>query len=905
MDPRLPSYQDTIMDQPTIERSILTMPLPGMKQAPKTFHGHAEQLSIFLIQYERLATYHQLSDADKCTTVGEYCSERVRETIAGFRSYRSRQWTQLKKDIENAYDLDKVTKRFTKLDLHDLCKRFSKEVDRPLYDLSAWKIYLQDFVRIAGALESNGHLTETEHAIYFWLGIPKRIQRKIEPTIRARLPDHDITTPFPEDEVTRSIEDLFCRNRFDKTLIVWDTTDTEDLETRNAKSDTDSDSDEEDIVQPSSQSNRLPDYWNPNQQQHKKTSSAVSALHSEVEHLIVRMTQLDTADPQYRLLYYKALKLDPDIASCVVQPSLVATAQSRITVPIQTPNRTSKTSTSSITNRTCWGCGQQGHHLQECSSVLRYIEHGKIIKNNYGHFLDLKGQRITRQQDETWIEAFDTAIAQTHLATVNPEPQHDMYYPMYYSLPQMMQPAARNAYNPVQSLSANTKDRLKKEAPKIVRPDNAIDNIIRSRYDPICEPRPVLQEVASPTSRNISRPPLDTQVSSDPDISSIPRIPSPTVIAKKILDTPLTFTIEEILGSSSELQNQLSQAQKNVPPVQPVQPAPDSVQVHVVQEAKEESIYFPMLCDNVLIDFHLDLFSDLNLLSEDVWRSLNIPLDEDLPRTICTPKGETQIILGRVDDLVLKHGPVQTPTTFYVVPSMDSEGILGKPWILHHRVKIALKNEQIWFEFPQSRTVPSGADILTNSRRLQDNELPAIFGPQSTRPRNVLPETIAKDQEVDQIPSNTLTRVPGKAYTLSTAAIVSSESSSSISSSESIEPVAEVVTSHSKDTLLNIESDLTVTEPMNRVNIDLYRPRRQVLPSFRKPTVPVKSRNTVAGKPCLQHIGTEHMHRDKIAMHASLWNPTQEMITSPHTQDHQSSWNTAARVPEKPPDIED
>ena len=58
----------------------------------------------------------------------------------------------------------------------------------------------------------------------------------------------------------------------------------------------------------------------------------------------------------------------------------------------------------------------------------------------------------------------------------------------------------------------------------------------------------------------------------------------------------------------------------------------------------------------------------------------------------------------------------------------------------------------------------------------------------------------------------------------------------------------------------------------------------------------------VLGKPWLQRVGYDRMHRDRLAMHISLRYPAQQMTTLPDIYGHQPSWIAAARTQDEPPD---
>lgn len=59
-------------------------------------------------------------------------------------------------------------------------------------------------------------------------------------------------------------------------------------------------------------------------QDNSKKGQAEKGNQDEVESLIERMGKLSLQDPQYSLLYYKAIKLDPVIATIVQKPLMLS-----------------------------------------------------------------------------------------------------------------------------------------------------------------------------------------------------------------------------------------------------------------------------------------------------------------------------------------------------------------------------------------------------------------------------------------------------------------------------------------------------------------------------------------------------------------------------------------------------
>lgn len=89
-------------------------------------------------------------------------------------------------------------------------------------NMKQWKYYIQSFIRVAGSLQAHERISDDEYATYFWMGIPSSFREKLETRIRNKLPDHDISRPFPVETIQISADELLHRDRFDKARVIWE-----------------------------------------------------------------------------------------------------------------------------------------------------------------------------------------------------------------------------------------------------------------------------------------------------------------------------------------------------------------------------------------------------------------------------------------------------------------------------------------------------------------------------------------------------------------------------------------------------------------------------------------------------------------------------------------------------------
>ena len=430
--------------------SILTMPIPGSKAAPKKFKGDFSEVKKFIKHYEKLCDYNQVtSEKDKCETVTQYTSRHVSEFIEGLSSYEDSDWDQLKADILKYYDADLDTKRYKRKDLLSYVKTMR---GKKIPTLTIWKKYVRGFIRIAGWLQSVNKISQDEYEGYFWEGIYKGLRAKIESRLMAKDPDKDLSKAFPVDKVISTAEKLLHRDRFDADLLLSEedssTSDSEDSTSTDTDSTSsnaeDSDSEEDLDYKPRKAAKKVskkhsvakenPKAYRGNQTGTKtpkdlsgktKHSSETSSMEpqNEVEGLIKQLNAMSLDDPQYGLLYYRATKMDPTVIKVISPPAnrvggkntydsqdktKTSYPYNQGNAPRNLPapgNRFYNAPGGLMQDRTCFGCGEKGHSVPVCPKLLKLQAEGKIIRNYRGQVLHPNGTLVHKKPDETIIDA--------------------------------------------------------------------------------------------------------------------------------------------------------------------------------------------------------------------------------------------------------------------------------------------------------------------------------------------------------------------------------------------------------------------------------------------------------------------------------------------------------------------
>ncbi|KIM57881.1 hypothetical protein SCLCIDRAFT_28511, partial [Scleroderma citrinum Foug A] len=386
------------MSAPAMPPSVLTMPLLGMKSAPELFRGDHSHIRNFLDHYERLCALHNVvDDQEKVHSILQYCSTKVQETIEGMIHYHIPDWDCLKHDLLKYFDADLSDERFYERDL----KNFVVDSMRhPIHSLIAFRSYNRDFICIGGWLRNQGRISEDEFNRYFWAGLPSSFRHLINSHLLLLNPNLDVTRPFSYSEVTKAAEQLLRRDHFDAEYL--------DLLGVKEKDDTppphfDPRSDPvRPLLSPHDARTTL---------QGLEKAKPIARKQDEVENLIKTMSRMSLSDPEYSLYYYRAIKLDPDASKVIRPPSLHS---SPIPSSAAAPTALSRAPGRSIT---CYGCGVEGHGVNGCDKVNDLITKGLLSRDETRRVTLPNGQRLFRIGEETILQAYERHSAAARTAS--------------------------------------------------------------------------------------------------------------------------------------------------------------------------------------------------------------------------------------------------------------------------------------------------------------------------------------------------------------------------------------------------------------------------------------------------------------------------------------------------------
>ena len=795
------------------------LPIPGSKLAPKTFRGKHSQVKPFLQHYERLCIKHNVAEAERCTNILQYCSRQVKECIKGLDAYGLEDWDQLQEEIKDVYDAERDEKRYKKEDLDYYVSKSSK---REITELSHWKKYVRGFIGIAMYLRSKEFISELDMHKEFWKGIHTTFQKDLSTELKIVHGPHDVTRPWNIELVKVEAAKLLHRQRFDAPK---DQEDTEYDNDSDSDSDTDSDStysnsSSEDNGWRKSKKNKnsnsktkvrtklkhksklkkhhvsfnSSDSESDSEKLNRKPVSTrtarrtvreldkqedLAAKHDEVETIINRLSNMSLNDKSYGVLYYRALKLDPDVIHVIRAP----VSRTEYIPSSSNLNQRSPSLPNALRNANlqCYGCGESGHGISSCPAIDKLLQKGVITKDSRGKLIMKDGSRITRQRDEPFTQAIERLNkAQSHLIvfqdTCSDSDSDDSDAVYAFEVQRRARAAKQNAKTSKESIvgvyppriSAKEKTKYKSINEQSTNP-TPVDTH-KSAYDPSKDDS-IMEDTSQPSKIS-----LPERKKFTPRQSTISSQVNPQDVVYKILSTPITLAVGEVMGVSKELSSMFQDVLK----FKSTKPETHIVSF-VENSVRGNLIKLDIVCNGKIINAIVDTGSELNIMRKDIWKDLRIPMDIAKQCTINDANGGEGILHGLVQNVPLSCGSVRTYANCYVGENLPFELLLGRPWQRDNRINIeersdgtylifrSAENEDSQFEmlaapsnlsFNKANRIPSFMTQVVEHEQTQDFEHTSLPRP-STKQRvsEYFPNVVCQElmcQEGNDFPSNVI-----------------------------------------------------------------------------------------------------------------------------------------------------
>ncbi|MGQ3285766.1 RNase H-like domain-containing protein [Bosea sp. (in: a-proteobacteria)] len=155
---------------------------------------------------------------------------------------------------------------------------------------------------------------------------------------------------------------------------------------------------------------------------------------------------------------------------------------------------------------------------------------------------------------------------------------------------------------------------------------------------------------------------------------------------RKLLETPIALTMQETLAIAPSFRREVAKklANRRVPIENNDKPSQATRGVNVnhakVLYAAETCTVEVSLNGSSKIAALSDDGSQLNLLSEDLQKEMNLPMERNIPWTLNTVTSEGKQFTGVCHDVEVNVGGIVVKQAFFITPMHNMKVILGRPW---------------------------------------------------------------------------------------------------------------------------------------------------------------------------------------------------------------------------------
>ena len=411
--------------------SYINLPSPGNKQAPKTFKGNHREVERFIAHFEYLCTQNSITDdKEKCLGLVQYCSYDVADLIEGLEEYTAHTYTALIKKFQHLYDSGRRKGEYHIGHIEEFTRAWRGEEIRTL---ETFLQYHREFLQVAGVLKTTGRIDAKEFNRGFWEGLNRETRDRIERRMMDDEPALNLTVPFDTNKVVKAAEHIFNRNRFDKHLREGKSTryDSERIKGKKGHSHrvgadeelTEKETDEEDEGIPRWRKSRTPERTD-------KGKGAATMLPTEkkrdekddINDLVTKLEGLTIDQPLYRTTYVQLCLHAPKISDLYPRPAMPKIRSYTAMETREPPNERARRDLpphqfqpppdrrfqdrrfEERREMTCFGCGNQGHTMNQCAKLEALIDEGHI-RRVIGKLRWADGSNIIKEPEESWASA--------------------------------------------------------------------------------------------------------------------------------------------------------------------------------------------------------------------------------------------------------------------------------------------------------------------------------------------------------------------------------------------------------------------------------------------------------------------------------------------------------------------
>ncbi|EPT00589.1 hypothetical protein FOMPIDRAFT_1122500, partial [Fomitopsis schrenkii] len=687
-------------------------------------------------------------------------------------SAQEAKWETFKEDVLKYFDADRDDKKYKVKNLEAYVLQSRKK--STVKSLGTWRKYTRNFLTISGWLKKNERISQDEENLYFWKGIPRAFRTILEPRLLASQPTYDLSKPFAMAQVNTKAEALLQRNRFDADRLPSDdesSDDDSDSESESQSSDSSSESSESE----SDKSKRKSKSSKKKKLTKRKTSSKkddpdlsedetptlkrANAIKRKaakdkkqgeeaLEDLVRQMNHMSLSDPEYGILYLKACRMDPLVASVVRPPMIAPTqpvqaAQPLASTPVPPappssmppPNRAANPPPSRADMK-CFGCGATGHGINNCQTIIDLVSQGVVARDAAGRLVMKDGSRIYRGMDEPFVTAIQrqASTATSHFVTTSPT------YCTHATIEECSETEAAESDQAESeseeafSFPAQRADKTSREARKnaakgpLVPPTQAHEKVTKPGPASTGRDKPPHMEnwqhqVPIETVKQEFDPNNDDVIMEDSDLEERPsaakknkasnaksethkRVPRQNQVQAqvdqwqllgKVLSTPVTLQVGEVFGMSKEMSHHLQEVLK---PAKSPAANKNVVATAFIPRTKGILIHLRMEIDDKPIMAIIDTGSQLNIASRRTWKTLiHRPMDVARSCNMNDANGGAGTLRGLVENVPLRCGGALTWANLYIGDKVPFDLLLGRPWQRGNYVSIDERGDGTYLQF--------------------------------------------------------------------------------------------------------------------------------------------------------------------------------------------------------------
>ncbi|RPD52062.1 hypothetical protein L227DRAFT_484715, partial [Lentinus tigrinus ALCF2SS1-6] len=428
----------------------------------------------------------------------------------------------------------------------------------------------------------------------------------------------------------------------------------------------------------------------------------------EVEDIIRRLQNMSLNDPAYAALYYRAFKLDKDIVHIIRAP------RDTVTSSYPKPTPPSFATGANASPITCYGCGEQGHHMNNCPKISDLVIKGVLKRDGNNRLVLADGSMLQRQRDETIVHAVQRVTGQSnyvtlsaHIVEVHTDSDTDSDSPNLIfpakRVPKRTKEARKVKFDgvlvPPKPAWAKSKDADKpqpsgsgqKPTPNPPVVPREIPN--QPTFDPDKDDD-IMMEDTRPNKTREAKSTTEKPAKRTPMRSDVAKHVQPLNILDRILNTPLTMSVGEVIGTSKEVSQHLQdviRAKRAV--AQPQQEGINHAEflsaAVIYTKSRRPLIHLTVQCDGNPIDAIVDTGSMMNIVSRRVWKeSIPRPYDKsEQPGMVAANNSEGRLS-GIIKNVELTCGAARTWANLYVGDNVPFDLLLGRPWQRDNHISI-------------------------------------------------------------------------------------------------------------------------------------------------------------------------------------------------------------------------